>query len=167
MKNKRKTITKKQGATQGKTQGKNTRKNTHKGTQHRGTKTGGTKRTKKKANKKAKKKSKNKRQKTKKATNKGNTRQQKQKKKKGPSHDPWSNFLCFQFADFSCSTRVQQRRKVVTWRTSRKKFGMLSILHSSEFCPVISKGEVPHCSVGSCSRHIHCEPFTESQPRRT
>ena len=82
--------------------------------------------------------------------------------------DLWLNSLCFPFADFSWfCTRVQQRRKVVTWRTSRKKFGMLSILHTSEVCFVIFKTEVPHCSVGSCSRQIHCEPFTESQPRRT
>ena len=34
-------------------------------------------------------------------------------------------------------------------------------------CPVIFKAEVPHCPVGSRSRQIHCETFTESQPRRT
>ena len=51
--------------------------------------------------------------------------------------------------------------------TSREKFGMLSILHTSEFRPVIFEAEVPCCSIGSCSRQIHCKPFTESQPRRT
>ena len=41
----------------------------------------------------------------------------------------WLNFLCSQFADFSrfCA-RVQQRGKLITWRTSHK---------TSEFCPVI------------------------------
>ena len=29
------------------------------------------------------------------------------------SSDLWLNFLCFQFAEFSCCTRVQQRRKLV------------------------------------------------------
>ena len=42
-----------------------------------------------------------------------------------------------------------------------------STLHSSEFCSVMFKAEVPHCSVGSCSCQIHCEPFTESRPRCT
>ena len=45
------------------------------------------------------------------------------------SSDLWLNFLCFLFADFSWfCTRSQQRRKVVTWRTSRKKLGC------SRFC---------------------------------
>ena len=48
------------------------------------------------------------------------------------SSDLWLNFLCFQFADFLCfCTRVQQRRKLITWRTSHKKFRLFSILHSS------------------------------------
>ena len=38
---------------------------------------------------------------------------------------------------------------------------------SSQFCSVVFKAEVPHRSVGSRSRQIHCETFTESQPRRT
>ena len=59
------------------------------------------------------------------------------------SSDLWLNFLCFQFADFSrFCTRVQQRRKLITWRTSHKKFRLFSILHSSEFCFVIFKTEV-------------------------
>ena len=79
------------------------------------------------------------------------------------SSDLWLNFLCSQFADFSrFHARVQQRGKLITWRTSHKKFRLFSILHSSEFCFVIFKAEVPHCSVGSCSRQIHCDPFTES-----
>ena len=83
------------------------------------------------------------------------------------SSDLWLNFLCFQFADFSrCrTTRVQQRRKLISRWTSCKKFRLLSILHSSEFCSVIFKAEVPHRSVGSCSCQIHCEPFTKSKPR--
>ena len=54
------------------------------------------------------------------------------------SSDLWLNFLFFELADFSrFCTRVQQRRKLITWRTSRKKFRLFSILHTSEFCPVI------------------------------
>ena len=84
------------------------------------------------------------------------------------SSDLWLYSFRFQFADFSrFCTLAQQRRKLVTWRTSHKEFRLFSILHSSEFCSVIFKTEVPHCSVGSCSCQIHCETFTESQPRRT
>ena len=77
------------------------------------------------------------------------------------SSDLWLDFLCFQFADFSrFCTRAQQRRRVVTRWASCKKFRLLSILHSSWLCSVIFKAGVPHCSVGSCSRQVHCEPFT-------
>ena len=52
--------------------------------------------------------------------------------------DLWLNFLYFQFADSSrFCTLAQQTRKLVTWRTSHKKFRLFSILHSSEFCFVI------------------------------
>ena len=84
------------------------------------------------------------------------------------SSDLRLNFLCSQFADFSrFCTLVQQRRKLITWRTSYEKVRLFSILHSSEFCLVIFKTEVPHRSVGSCSGQIHCKTFTESQLRRT
>ena len=59
------------------------------------------------------------------------------------SSDLWLNSLCFQLADVSCCTRAPQRRKLVTWRTSHKKFRLFSILHPSEFCSVIFKTEVP------------------------
>ena len=84
------------------------------------------------------------------------------------SSDLWLKNLLSQFADFLWfHTRVQQRQEVITRWPSHKKFELLSILHSSEFRSVIFKAEVPHCSVGSCSCQIHCEPFTESQPRCT
>ena len=82
------------------------------------------------------------------------------------SSDLRLNSLHSQFDDFLwLHTRAQQRRKVITRWTSYKTFRLLSILQSSEFCSVLFKAEVPHCSVGSCSCHIHCEPCTESQPR--
>ena len=82
-------------------------------------------------------------------------------------------FLCFFLPVFNllisraahvCSTKKKTRYLM---RTSHKKFRLFSILHSSEFCFVIFKTGVPHCSVGSCSRQIHCKTFTESQPPRT
>ena len=83
------------------------------------------------------------------------------------SSDLWPTPLRFQFADFlRFHTRVQQGIEVTARRTSRKKFGLFSILHS-EFCSVIFKAEVRNCSVGSCSCQSHCKPFTESQPRCT
>ena len=64
--------------------------------------------------------------------------------------DSLADFLWFH-------TRVQQGIEVIARRTSRKKFRLFSILHSSEFCSVIFKAEVPHCSVGCCSCQIHCK----------
>ena len=82
------------------------------------------------------------------------------------SADLWLDSVCFQFADFSWAcTRAQQGREVITRWTSCKKFRLLSVLHSSEFCSVIFKAVVPHHSVGSCSCQIHCKPFTNSKPR--
>ena len=61
---------------------------------------------------------------------------------------------------FRFHTRPQQEREVVTWRTSRKKLGLLSLLQSSKFNSVVFKAQVPHCSIASCSGQVHCEPFT-------
>ena len=42
---------------------------------------------------------------------------------------------------YTQGTRVQQRIEVIARRTSRKKFGLFSILHSSEFSSVVFKAE--------------------------
>ena len=82
------------------------------------------------------------------------------------SFDLWLNSLRSQLADLLwICTRAPQRREVIARLTSCKKFRLLSILDSWEFCSVIFKAAVPHHSVGSCSCHIHCEPFTKSKPR--
>ena len=79
------------------------------------------------------------------------------------SSDLWLSSLRSQFADFLwICTRAQQGREVITRWTSCKKFRLLQILHSSEFCSVIFKAEVPHRSVGSCSCQIQFETFTKS-----
>ena len=70
--------------------------------------------------------------------------------------------LCLYRAEsFRLHTCTQQRREVVTWRTSRKKLGLLSVLQSSEFSSVVFKAENPtlfHWLLQS-------EPFTKSQLR--
>ena len=83
--------------------------------------------------------------------------------------DLWLNSLCFPFADFSwvLHSVFNKGEKSSLGGLPARSSGCISILHTSEVCFVIFKTEVPHCSVGSCSRQIHCEPFTESQPRRT
>ena len=56
----------------------------------------------------------------------------------------WLNSLCLHHADFfKFHTRPQQEREVVTWRTSRKKLGQLSILQSSKFNSVVFQGSSP------------------------
>ena len=57
--------------------------------------------------------------------------------------------------------------EVVTWRTSRKKLGLLSVLQSAEFTSVVFKAVVVHCSIVllAFAAVKSCDPFTQSEPR--